>query len=101
MRGRTISFRVTREAGGAPGCDTPQLYLSYPDASEPGVPVKVLRYFEKTCDDSTDVTYTLTDRDVSTWNTSLKQWVVVRGTFGIQVAQAAHGALHLSGSVVI
>ena len=51
------------------GCDTPQLYLSYPGAhTDPAAPAKVLRYFQKTCAARTAVAYTLTDRDLSSWD---------------------------------
>merc|ERR1719229_1199407 len=62
LSGRTIKFTVARLPGGAhEGCDTPQIYISYPGSdSDPGAPAKVLRYFQKTCEASTEVSYTLT-----------------------------------------
>ena len=85
------------------GCDTPQIYLSYPGAdADPSMPSKVLRYFKKTCGEaSTSISYTLTDRDVSQWDITLKKWVVTKGTFGVYVAQASQGGASLSGVVTI
>ena len=45
VAGRTISFDVKRTGG--TGCDTPQVYLSFPTAdSDLGVPSKELRFFK-------------------------------------------------------
>jgi beta-glucosidase len=91
VSGRTVSFTVTRDARGG-GCDTPQLYVSFPTAAtDPAVPDKVLRYFEKTCEAHTTVTYTLTQRDLSTWDVRRGAWVIVSGTFGVHVMSAAQG----------
>jgi len=112
--GRAVSFSVTRS--GTNGCDTPQLYVSYPTAAtDPTVPVKVLRYFKKTCAASYDVKYTLSQRDLSTWDVKRGAWVQVTGTFGIHVLAAAqtddltcnghpcpalHGSLNVDPSTV-
>lgn len=91
ITGRTISFEVTPSAQ---GCDTPQVYFGYPKAkSDPSVPVKVLRYFEKVCASTasapTSVSFDVDDRMVSTWNTTSKQWEVVKGTFDVWVLPSA------------
>merc|ERR1711957_597165 len=94
--GRTISFAVAGK-----GCDTPQVYISYPGAeSNPSVPNKVLRYFQKTCE-NTSMSFTLTDRDVSTWDVNKKSWLVVKGTFGLLVASASQGGSGLVGSISV
>lgn len=94
VNGRAISFTVTGK-----GCDTPQVYISYPGATS-ATPTKVLRYFQKTCE-STNISYTLTDRDVSTWDVNKKQWLVVKGTFGLLVAPASQGGDVLDGHITI
>jgi beta-glucosidase len=94
VEGRTISFNVAGK-----GCDTPQVYISYPEATS-ATPAKVLRYFQKTCE-STSISYTLTDRDISTWDVNKKQWVVVKGTFGLIVAPASQGGDVLEGHIII
>ena len=100
VSGRTVSFTVTRASGD--GCDTPQVYVSYPGAeSDPAAPAKVLRYFEKTCAASTDVSYTLTDRDLSSWDVDKKAWVLNRGTFGLTVAPASQGDGALTASFLV
>ena len=106
ITGRTIAFTVSAGAAADAvnvGCDTPQIYLSYPGAdADPSMPAKVLRYFKKTCGEaSTSISYTLTDRDVSQWDVTLKKWVVTKGTFGVYVAQASQGGASLSGVVTI
>ena len=93
IEGRTISFTVIRRPDSPyAGCDTPQIYLSYPGAdSDLQVPTKVLKYFQKTCKPSTLISYTLTDRDVSNWDVAQQMWVVTRGTYGVIAAPASHG----------
>ena len=104
---------VTFTATGSGGCDTPQLYVSFPDAgsdrgSGPATPSKVLRYFQKTCQPQAVITYTLTDRDLSTWDVQRKEWVLARGTFGIHVAGSAQemagavrGPVALRGTMLV
>ena len=104
MNGRTITFTVKRAPGSAyEGCDTPQLYIAFPGASsDPKTPNKVLKYFQKTCEAQTVVKYTLSDRDLSSWDVRKKQWTLVRGTFGLLVASSAQGgAGSLSGSLTV
>lgn len=86
--GRTVSFDITRTAG--TGCDTAQVYLSYPDAkADPAVPVKVLRFFHKTCEQNTVVSYEFTDKDVSNWDVGTKQWTVTKGTYNVSVGSSS------------
>ena len=100
VSGRNVTFTVTRDdddayasdAIASAGCDTPQLYLSYPRAkSDPRTPLKVLRYFQKTCARITHVSYVLTDRDVSEWDVPNQAWAVTRGTYEVAVMHAAQG----------
>ena len=88
VTGRTISFTVKRSSG--VGCDTPQLYISYPTAkTDSKVPSKVLRYFQKTCEASTDIKYELSDADVSNWHPESKAWKVTTGTFTVSVGASS------------
>ena len=74
------------------GCDTPQFYFSYPGAdTDPAVPKKVLRYFEKVCVDKATVSFTYTDRDVSNWDVKLKRWVVTNGEYTVHGLPASQG----------
>ena len=99
VSGRTVSFRVVRTAGR--GCETPQLYLSYPSASaDARVPSKVLRYFSKACDATNLVSYTLSDDDVSNWDPKCKQWVLTPGTYGVEIGASSQD-IRLSGSLVV
>ena len=88
VAGRTISFDVKRTGG--TGCDTPQVYLSFPTAdSDLGVPSKELRFFKKTCDDTATLSYDVQDADVSNWDTSAKEWSVTPGTYKVQVGASS------------
>lgn len=62
----------------------PQLYLSFPDGTPEGTPVKVLRGFEKVlleAGESADVEFLLQRRDVSYWDTDDQAWVIPPGEF--------------------
>ena len=73
-------------------CDTPQFYFSYPGAdTDPAVPRKVLRYFEKVCVDKATVSFSYTDRDVSNWDVKLKRWVVTNGEYTVHGLPASQG----------
>ena len=98
-----ISFQVTTTGG----CDTPQVYIGYPGAAtDPKVPAKVLRGFQKICHpkvlDSrqpmTPLSFTLTDRDVSEWDTEAKAWQVVPGKFMVFVGTSSQD-IRLTGSL--
>ena len=83
--GRVVSFVVTPSAGSA-GCDTPQLYLSFPGATtNPGTPAKVLKAFQKVCGVAEAVSFVVSDADVSRWDAASGAWVVVHGVFGVSV----------------
>ena len=97
VSGRTVSFTVQ-----GTGCDTPQVYISYPTAAtDPTVPAKVLRYFQKVCATSADapttISYTLTDRDVSNWDVVDKKWKLTFGTYGVSVGTSSQ-SISLTGS---
>ena len=95
--GREISFTMTRSSGAC--CDTAQLYLSYPTAgSDPAVPAKVLRHFQKVCLASAKVAFLVADADVSIWKNGA--WVVVRGMFDISVGSSSANIL-LAGNLLV
>jgi beta-glucosidase len=101
---RTISFQVTTTGG----CDTPQIYIGYPGAAtDPKVPIKVLRCFKKTCQSvldsqpaTTPLSFTLTDRDVSEWDVQAKAWRVVPGKFAVYVGASSQD-IRLTGSLTV
>ena len=99
VNARTVSFKVH-----GTGCETPQVYISYPNSShDPKIPTKVLRYFKKICSPAgtVSVSYTLTDRDVSNWDVETKQWVVTKGVYGITVGSSSEDPAALVGHATI
>lgn len=97
IAGRLVSFTVTSTSGA--GCDTPQLYLSSPTAStDPSEPLKVLRYFQKTCNSTTDLAFTILDSDVSIWNVTAGSWQVVHGVYGVSIGSSS-ADIRLTGSI--
>jgi beta-glucosidase len=97
--GRTVSFNVTLTAGA--GCDTPQLYLSYPGAAaDPTMPVKALRGFQKVCGSSQQVSFVVSDIDVSRWDVGTSAWVVVHGIFGVSIG-ASSADVRLTGQMTV
>jgi len=97
VAGRVVSFSVA--ATGA-GCDTPQLYLSAPTAAtDAALPLKVLKHFQKVCSSQT-VTFTVTDEDVSVWNSAAAQWDLVHGAFGVSVGSSS-ADIRLTGTLTV
>ena len=89
MRRGSVDLALCAQAG--VGCETPQVYLGYPTAAtDPKVPLKVLRFFKKSCGAaSTSLSYTASDRDVSNWDVAAKQWKVTKGAFKVFVCTSS------------
>ncbi|KAF3047759.1 hypothetical protein E8E12_011618 [Didymella heteroderae] len=77
------SVKITN-SGNRAGFAVPQLYVSLPqDTTPPGTPVKVLRGFEKLYlepNESKQVYFDLTRRDLSYWNVEEQQWIIPTGS---------------------
>ena len=106
--GRVISYTVKRATDGGNPCETVQFYFSYPGApTDPSVPAKQLRHFEKVCfteggADQITVSYTYTDRDVSNWDVEQKAFVVTKGLYvvhGLTASQRSESPLNATFSV--
>ncbi|KAI1436944.1 glycoside hydrolase superfamily [Xylaria sp. CBS 124048] len=87
-----VSADVTN-TGSVQGQVVVQLYLSYPDSSTVDFPVKVLRGFEKVLlekGETRTVTFDLTRRDLSYWDVTAQNWVmVVDGAYEFSVGQSS------------
>ena len=102
ISGRTVSVTLSRKAGAtAAGCDTPQIYFSYPSADSKALnfdrntPRKVLRHFQKVChtdlsaDFTTTVSYDFDDEALSSWDAGARAWKVITGTFTVSVGTSS------------
>ncbi|TKA68603.1 hypothetical protein B0A55_08915 [Friedmanniomyces simplex] len=82
----TVSVSVSN-TGSVAGATVPQLYLGLPQpANEDYTPVKVLRGFEKVTlqpGESQTVTFSLTRRDISYWDTFAQQWIIGSSSIGV------------------
>lgn len=79
----TVSVTVSN-TGSISGATVPQLYLSYPE--EAGAPVRSLRGFEKialSAGTSGTLSFPLTRRDLSYWDTTTQQWTLPTGEIGV------------------
>ena len=92
---------MARSSGAATSCETPQVYIGYPSAAtDPKVPVKVMRFFKKTCEASAKLSYTITDQDVSNWDVATKQWKLTPGTYKVYVGASSQD-IRLTGSMTV
>ncbi|KAI1320321.1 glycoside hydrolase family 3 protein [Xylariaceae sp. FL0255] len=70
-----------------------QLYLSYPESSTVDFPIKVLRGFEKVAIEGGEirtVTFNLMRRDLSYWDVTLQNWVMLtEGQYTFHVGQSS------------
>lgn len=77
------------------------MYLSAPTAAtDPAVPSKVLKFFQKTCEASSNLSFTVADADVSNWDVAQSAWVVGRGVYGVSVGSSS-ADIRLTGKLTI
>ncbi|QDS67779.1 hypothetical protein FKW77_006532 [Venturia effusa] len=96
----TVTTSVSN-TGTVAGATVPQLYLSFPAATDS--PPKVLRGFEKVNlepGETQTVTFPLMRRDVSNWNVVEQQWEIPAGEMMILVGFSSRD-LPLSGAVTL
>ncbi|KAG6051909.1 hypothetical protein E4U39_006431 [Claviceps sp. Clav50 group G5] len=92
-----VSVRV-RNTGKMTGAEVPQLYVGIPTG-----PAKQLRGFEKSFlrpGEAQTVEFSLTRRDLSTWDTGAQKWRLQRGGYAIYVGTSSRD-LPLRGSLTI
>jgi beta-glucosidase len=78
---------VVHNTGSVDGDEVAQLYVGIPNG-----PVRQLRGFEKVpiaTGKSETVSFSLTRRDLSTWNVGAQQWALQRGTYKIWVGRSS------------
>ncbi|KAL0064857.1 hypothetical protein AAF712_008254 [Marasmius tenuissimus] len=82
---QNIEFTLTN-TGAFDGTEIPQLYLGFPEGT--GEPPRVLRGFDDVKlakGESKVVKFSLTQRELSTWDTPSQSWVRPDGTFKVEV----------------
>ena len=99
-----IATVAVTNIGTGSGAAVPQLYVSLPQGSVPsGTPVKVLRGFEKVTlepGSSQVVTFDLTRKDLSYWDTKAQDWAVPSGNITIMVGSSSRN-LPLSETIML
>jgi beta-glucosidase len=91
-----VTFTV-KNVGKRRGIEVPQLYLGLPSPG-PGVvqPPRQLKGFRKLSlkpGRSKRVTFTITRRDLSYWNTATNSWAVARGCYRVMVARSSRNVV--------
>jgi beta-glucosidase len=88
----TVSVDITN-TGTTKGQAVPQLYLGYPHSDTVDFPVRVLRGFDKLLlekGETSTVTFNLTRRDLSYWDVTAQNWVmIVDGEYKFMVGQSS------------
>ncbi|ODV83832.1 glycoside hydrolase family 3 protein [[Candida] arabinofermentans NRRL YB-2248] len=90
-----VTYQVTvdvKNVGKYAGKYVPQLYVAYPQSTEFPSPPLQLRGFDKVgleAGNSTTVTFDITRKDLSVWDTVSQSWIVQRGTYGIYVGSSS------------
>jgi beta-glucosidase len=96
----SVSVEVTN-TGKVSGSDIPQLYLGFPTGSDE--PPQQLKGFKKVTlapGAKQTVTFTLTDRDLSVWDTGSHAFKKVTGTFDVAVG-ASSRSISQKGTLVV
>lgn len=88
-----------QNTGNLTGAEIAQLYLEVPETDRP----RVLRGFDKptlNATQSATVTFELTRRDLSVWDTTMQTWSLPRGTYTVFVGASSRD-LRLNGTFTI
>ncbi|KAK6600301.1 hypothetical protein H4I96_07627 [Botrytis cinerea] len=98
-----VSVNVTiTNSGSVSGNEVAQLYLEFP--AEADEPVRQLRGFEKTrllaAGEQETLGFALRRRDLSVWDTAAQEWMVVRGTYVVNVGASSRD-LRVAGTVTV
>ncbi|KAF5367946.1 hypothetical protein D9758_004514 [Tetrapyrgos nigripes] len=94
---QVVSFTI-KNTGGLDGTEIPQLYLGFPGSA--GEPEKVLRGFDEVdlkAGESKQVSLTISEREMSVWDTPSHSWVRPQGTFEVFVGASVKD-IRLTGS---
>lgn len=89
--GYVVTAKVTNEGPYAGGF-APQLYVAFPDSDEFPTPPVQLRGFEKVFLEngySETVSFEVTRKDLSVWDTKSQSWIVLRGDYKFYVGQSS------------
>ncbi|KAI5803591.1 glycoside hydrolase superfamily [Peziza echinospora] len=94
----SVSVTVTN-TGGFTGKQVVQVYIEFPKGSAFETPIRQLRAFEKTAElkpgDKEVVSFQLTRKDFSVWDTNRQLWIIPTGSFTVHLAESSR-ALKLS-----
>ncbi len=97
-----VSATITN-TGSVTGAEVAQLYIGIPSpnsTSIPATPIRQLRGFEKpliSAGQSATVTFSLTRRDLSIWDTVKQSWLLQSGTYNVYVGGSSQN-LPLTGT---
>lgn len=89
-----------KNTGSVAGAEVAQLYVQFQNKNI-DFPVRVLRGFEKVFlqpGESKSITFQLTRRDLSYWNTAISNWEIPSGGVGVAIGQSSR-KLHLRGNL--
>ena len=96
-----VTVKVTN-TGKRDGSEVVQLYLAFPHSAV-GEPPKQLKAFSKVAiraSETVEVKLTLTQRDVSIWDSDAHAWAAARGEFNVLVGASA-SAIRLNRSFLL
>ncbi|KAH9906866.1 beta-glucosidase-related glycosidase [Xylariomycetidae sp. FL2044] len=98
----TVTCTLTN-TGSVGASEVAQLYLGIPSSEEFPTPARQLRGFQRTPvrpGETTTVTFSLTRRDLSVWDTKVQQWRLQAGTYEVHVGASSRD-LRLQGTLEI
>ncbi|MGW2282614.1 glycoside hydrolase family 3 C-terminal domain-containing protein [Streptomyces sp. NPDC001770] len=84
----TVSATVTN-TGSRAGAEVAQLYVTSPTAGEPGRQLRGFQRVELSPGESKQVTFPVSMRDLSHWDTQAHKWVADIGSYGISVSDSS------------
>ena len=98
-----VLIRVTAtvtNTGSTAGAEVAQLYVSFPQSMEYPTPPNQLRGFSKVYlnpSGTQQVSFDVTRRDLSVWNTSAQNWVFLEGVYSFNVGNSSRSLMRVGG----
>lgn len=97
----SVNATITN-SGSVAGNQVAQLYLGFPDEADE--PVRQLRGFEKSgllaAGDEEILGFALRRRDLSVWDTTAQEWILVKGT-SVVIVETSSRDLRMVGNVTV
>lgn len=95
---------TVRNTGDVLGAVVAQLYVSFPDSTPEGTPVRQLRGFDKVelgAGERSEATFELMRRDLSYWDVQAQQWLIPEGEFTLHLGFSSRNLIETATLTIV